>query len=254
MRFLHCLRKFEYLCSALTHGLMFTDHKVRFKLTEDNDKYSRLVFEYAFPILENKLQSLGKPFSSLGEGRKSAILSGIGPMSGDVPMLCFTEIPDGKKITNHCSIFGEYGLVIRRNWIECNGGDRVIYIGENSPLSIKLFKFLFSTNIMGMHTNSHGNEPVYETAITGPFLDVFSFIETREHLEEAEWRVVGNHGFMGGKRDTGNKLPLKLSDIECIFAPTTSEIQQLSTIVAKLAAHQSCSNPPVVICTPEQIP
>ena len=46
-------------------------------------------------------------------------------------MLCFTEVVEGKDISSHGNIFGNYGLVVSRRWLESNGGDRVVYVGDD---------------------------------------------------------------------------------------------------------------------------
>jgi hypothetical protein len=85
-------------------------------------------------------------------------------------------------------------------------------------------------------------------------LDLLAHIEVRENLEEFEWRIVGNHGFMGGKRETGKRLLIQLEDIEYILVQKTEDVNGFEKLIIDLAESQASSQIPPVLCQPNVIP
>lgn len=252
LKFLHCMQKIEYLESALTSGLMFTEHKVEFKPTNDNVEFKNLILEL-MPYLERRLTSIGRPLIALSEERKGVIFSGIGSISGNIPMLCFTEIPEGRNISNHILSFGGYGLVVRREWLEKNRADRVLYVGENSTVSRNLFRNLSLLRISNIVAcNIH--QVLFDTTNLPALLDLIAHVETRLNLEEFEWRIAGNHGFMGVQKDTGKKLVIKLDYIEYILVKEKKDISHIESLVKKLSVSQGSISPPKVLYQPTVIP
>lgn len=134
LKFLHSMRERSFLESALSEGLMLRDHTVQFSPAKTHAQWQALLGE-EWSLLMTKLNSLGAPWGGLSEERKNLLMGGIGSISGKIPMLCFTEVPEGRGLSFHHLSFGGYGLVVSRNWLESNGGDRVIYAGNNSSES-----------------------------------------------------------------------------------------------------------------------
>ncbi len=242
----------EHLESALRDGLMLTDHEVQFAPIGDGEAASSLLNQI-LPLLESRLESLGQPLESLSEERQRVIFLGIGNIKGKVPMLCLTEVPSGRVIDMHRLLFGSYGLVISRDWVERNGGDKVIYIGHNSTVTHQLFINLATLRIFGLFVDRNG-QVLFDNESIRPVLNLLSFFQMRDHLEEAEWRITGNHGFMGGERESGKRLPLTLEEIEYVFAPDDREAKELSILVEELKQKQGAKIVPKIISFPNQIP
>jgi hypothetical protein len=252
IKFLHCIPKQEYLMSALSDGLMLTDHEVKFSVTEDRDQLEALLKEVQ-PLIDFKLASLGLELKSLPKERVQILFSGIGTMRGVIPMICLTEVPQSRNISQHRLIFGSFGIVPRNIWVANNNAERIIYAGHNSPASKILFKCLATMHILGLHLDQNGqllfNTMTYKTA-----LPLLSYFESRENLSEAEWRIAGTTGYLGEKRNTGSKIPLPLEDIEYIFAPSAAIINDIQALVDDLAIIQECGVKPIVMAFPDVMP
>lgn len=136
LTFLHSLRQLEYLKQALREGLRFTTHNVKFRPAADETDWRRLLGE-VWPLLLKRLEQIGAPWESLSEERRRTLMSGLGAVKAPIPMLCFTEVPEGRLTDFHQYQFGYYGIFIRRTWLERNGADRVLY-----PVRRALFRTL----------------------------------------------------------------------------------------------------------------
>lgn len=252
LKFLHCLSRFDFLKSALLDGLMLTDHKVEFAPTSDLNAYAELLREVR-PLLELHLNKIGHPYNALSEERQRVIMAGIGSIRGSVPMLCLTEVPQGKVIGRHKFMFGSYGLVLSSGWVEQNCADRVVYVGHNSPASRQLYFCLTTMRILSLFADQQG-QVLFENVSLKQALDLLVYIETRDHLGEAEWRIAGHHGFHGGKRETGKRLPVTLNDIEYVLVPSEDEVEEISKVIANLAVQQHVTNVPKVLEFPDTLP
>lgn len=252
MKFLHCMSKLDYLLSALQQGLMLTDHEVRFAPSEDRNELASLI-DQVLPLLRVRLANFGMPLESLPQDRVTAVFSGIGNMSGQVPMLCLSEVPRGKIIDSHRYLFGSFALVIKPEWLARNGADRVIYVGHNSTASQQIFICLATMRIFGLFVSDKG-KLIFDNESIRPALSLLTFFETRDHLQETEWRIAGQTGFMGGVRETGKKLPLGLSDVEYIFVPNTEAISQVQQVVDALSKNGNSATKPNVMIFPKTIP
>lgn len=241
----------DFLETALSEGLMLTDHEVAFAPTQDKNDFGVLV-ERVMPLLAARLDSLGKPLNALEDTRKRVLFSGLGTMRGKIPMLCFSEIPPGKSLDQHRFNFGSFAIVIKSEWLARQGADRVVYVGQNSPASQQLYHCLATMHILGLHVSPTG-DVLFDNVTTKAMLELLPYVEVREHLEEAEWRVVGKTGFVGGARETNKRLQLALQDIEYIFVPG-SDIAKFSAQVSELAIQQGCSVVPPVIQFPSCVP
>ena len=231
---------------------MFTDHPVSFSLSTNHDDLANFISEI-LPELHSKLNSLGKPLKDLSTQQRENIFWGLGNMSGRFPMICLTEVPKGRSIEEHRKQFGNYGLVLSHSWVSSNKADRVIYVGLNSEVSKQLFICLATMKILGLFLNEDGNV-LFEIKHLERALNLLCHIETRANLEQAEWRIAGNHGFMGGVRSTWQKIPLFLEDVEYVFAPSENEIIEVSEKIDQLAYKQNAIRKPIIITFPDVIP
>lgn len=249
IKFLHCFPKRDYLLSALANGLLLTDHHVEFTPSKDPVAVKRMLNE-VIPILRAKVAGLGHSLDAFTELQNKVVFGGIGGMSGKVPMLCFSEIPFGKNIGEHTFTFGRYGLVISRSWLESHGADRVVYVGSDSSLSRRLFALLAAMRIGGL-INSKTGDLVFSNDYLRPALDFMAHVEARDNLAEAEWRIVGRHGFIGGGRDVDKRIPLPFEAIEHIFVPSF-DTAAIRVEVDNLA--RTCSLASLVAAIPDYIP
>lgn len=251
LRLLHCIPKLEYLLLALQSGLMFTDHKVDFRPTNDHNEVTKLVSE-VLPVIRNKLAALGLSLETLPKDRKQILFAGLGFMTGSIPMICFTEVPAGKSLTHHRATFGAFGLVPRNSWVAVSNAERIIYAGHNSPASQIIFRCLATMHIFGLHLNRDGLL-LFNTETSKAALPLLSYFESRDHLIEAEWRIAGTTGYMGGTRNTGTTIPVAMNDIEYVFAPDFA-LQEVERLVVHLSDVQSADFRPMVIPFPEVMP
>lgn len=241
----------DFLEKALSDGLMLTDHEVAFAPTQDTKDFGALV-ERVMPLFTARLAGLGKPLGTLEETRKNVLFSGLGTMRGKIPMLCFSEIPPGKSLDQHRFSFGSFGIVVKPDWLARQGAERVVYVGQNSPASQQLYHCLATMHILGLHVSPIG-DVLFDNVTMNAMLELLPYVEVRDHLEEAEWRVVGRAGFVGGARETNKKLQLALQDIEYVFVPSDA-IAKFTAQILALAIKQGCSTVPPVIQFPSCIP
>ncbi len=249
LRFLHSMREREFLRSALEEGLMFTDHEVAYMPASSMAEWQDLSAEF-ITVLQQRLAALGKPWQTLTEERRQTLMSGIGSMRGQIPMICFTEVPEGRQLWFQHLSFGPYGVVVSRSWLERNGADRVLYVGENSELSRRLYRVI-STLIASSVLLSKEGEPVFSSHCFPPILDLLACMEKRSNLAELEWRIAGHHGFHSGPRVTGKRLPLPLADIELILAKEESEVAEIKHLLHSLSGSFSMQVLPPIIHQPE---
>lgn len=253
LQFLHCTKKSEYLESALKNGLMFTNHKVQFKFIEDAKELYK-IREEIMPFINHRLKELGKTYSDLSKENKFVINYVYGAISTEIPMLCFSETAKGKNIASHRSHFGQYGLVVSRNWIEKNGGDRVSYVGESGKFGYLLMRSISSLLALSLITDKENNTFFLKQtlAIT---LDLLCYIEKRENIEQQEWRIAGKHGLMGGGRSTGQCLSLPLEEIQYVLVKEADEINQFERLIEEKSKKESFNGKkPKVIFFPEILP
>lgn len=231
------MREREFLRSALEEGLMFTDHEVAYMPASSMAEWEDLAAEVS-GLLKQRLAALGKPWQTLTEERRKTLMSGIGSMRGKIPMICFTEVPEGRLLWFQHLSFGPYGVVVIGSWLERNGADRVLYVGENSALSRRLYRviatLIASTVLLGQE-----GEPEFSSHCFPPILDLLAFIEKRSNLAELEWRIAGHHGFHSGPRVTGKRLPLPLADIEAVLVKEASEVAEIEHLLRSLPGSTS---------------
>lgn len=246
IRFLHTMLKPEYLEQGLRQGLMFTDHKVTFRPFDDDADAARLSAEYFLPRLNARLA----PFCKC-EVDLNTLVAGIGSISGQVPMICFTEVHDGRNLSNHFLTFGAYGVVVSRQWLEANNGDRVLYAGPQSRVTKLLHKLFVEHQLSGLH--SCNGKARYSSETLPPILDLLAYVEARAHLEEVEWRIAGEHGFTGRKRASGDRIPLPLSAIEMVLVQNDGDVEYFTNVLNSLPDAESVSTPPPVRVQPSTL-
>jgi hypothetical protein len=243
------MREREFLRSALEEGLMFTDHEVAYMPASSMAEWEDLAAEVS-ALLQQRLAALGKPWQTLTEERRKTLMSGIGSMRGKIPMICFTEVPEGRQLWFQHLSFGPYGVVVTRSWLERNGADRVLYVGKNSALSRRLYRviatLIASTVLLGQE-----GEPVFSSHCFPPILDLLACMEKRSNLAELEWRIAGHHGFHSGPRVTGKRLPLPLADIEAVLVKEASEVAEIEHLLRSLPGSTSIQALPPIIHQPE---
>ena len=235
MLFLHCMKKFEYLSSAVKDGLMFTSHEVKFLFSQDDTeliKYQNEIMKF----INLRLGELGTSFESLPDDRQKIIMMGIGSITGKIPMICFTEVPEGKEIKLHGQMFGYYGVLVRKEFIDKYNGDKVIYVGDNKSVGKLLARIIAIAKSMSLHRKN--SMILFNSDVDKYILSFFGFIENSINFREQEWRIVGNHGFFGGGNDAGTRISIDLSDIEKIFVKEEKEIESIQQLIAEKAKRE----------------
>jgi hypothetical protein len=246
------MRERDYLDSALKDGLLLTNHSLTFTPTENRTEMQSLMYEF-IPFLKSKLIQLGRPLESLEKSRRKLILQLIGPFNAKTKMLCFTEVSEGRDISYQNLSFGGYGLVIKRTWLEKNNADRVIYIGQNSVVSKHLFRNLCALRIAGLHFND-SEQVLVDPFLYSLFFDLLPYIETRENLEEFEWRIVKNSKSDSKNSQLEDRIQISLDEIEYVLVKNEGDISDFSALIAKLAVQQNTLEIPTVLCQPSFIP
>ena len=229
---------------------MLTEHAVNFKPASDANGWQKLINDVS-PLLDAKLNQLGTPFNTLDEERRTIIWQSLGAWSAKIPMLCFTEVPMGRDVNHHHTLFGPYGLVVKKSWLVANGGDRVMYIGDMTPVSRLLFVNLTQAKIATMKLVNGVPMLGENIEALAARTDLLAFVQTREHLWEFEWRIVGGHGIVGGARETGKCLPIRLDDVEYIIVESSADLSEFTERVMSLAARQDTVVVPKVILQSE---
>lgn len=244
--FIHVMREAPFLEQALREGLMFTDHKVEFNPFGAAEQGVEEFVKYAIPRIEEKARALGATDTNL-----QTLARLIGKMHGALPMICFTEALDSRELSNHFLNFGAYGVVVRREWLEANGGDRVIYAGERSALTKLLHQTFFEFQLACLHVVN--GKALFDSAPLKRMLDIFAYVQGRDQMAEAEWRIAGAHGFFGKKRNTGDRIALPLDQIDAVLVQNPEDIANFKAILVDLAAVQGAAEVPPVLRQPESL-
>lgn len=239
IQFLHTMRQADHLEQALRDGLMFTDHKVSFDPFKNLGDAARISAEYSLPKLLGRVQALGGNHLDL-----NALAAGLGSMSGEVPMICFTEVQAGRSLCLHYLNFGAYGIVVTREWLERNGGDRVVYAGPDSALTRRLHRLFVDFQIAGVHVKD--GKTLFDSSHSHPILDLLAFIQGRDQLAEVEWRIAGEHGWTGGEPASGKRIPLTMNDIKEVVVQNPGDVARFEAILRSLPGAGGCAELPVV--------
>ncbi|MFZ6767855.1 abortive infection system antitoxin AbiGi family protein [Undibacterium sp. Di26W] len=249
------MRELTFLEQALTEGLLLTDHEVEFRPITDDKEFNALLNQEIYPKIERKLGNLDRFRGNVSDNEKQVLSYGVTNISGKIPMLCFTEIAEGRILSNQHVGFGAYGIIVKRAWLEENKAERVLYVGENSPISRALYRILMDAKIPTLHIDKIKGILWGQTREEMKNVwNLLSYVQVRRHLEELEWRIVGEHGFLGGERDTGKRLPIRLDDIDYVFVQNDSEVPTTREFIDILAVQQKTARIPTVLAQPEKIP
>jgi hypothetical protein len=247
IQFLHAMRDPSYLEQALTQGLMLTDHWVAFNPFENIGEAAVKMQEYSLGALANRAAALGVRHLNLNH-----LASALGSISGQIPMICFTEVQDGRDLLAHYMDFGAYGVVVSRSWLEANGGDRVLYMGQNSEVTRRLHRLMIDFQIAGMHVQA--GQALLVNSSLFPILDLLAYVQERAQLAEVEWRIAGKHGFVGGKRATGDRIPLPLNAIEAVLVQKDSDVKRFEEVLKSLRGAPLATGIPPVLAQPATLP
>jgi len=106
--------EFAYLDQALQKGLMFTAHEVTYSPGNPNT-----LFDTMIPFIDKLLTKYGKSFATLAVSEQFKLRLICGTISGSVPMICFAEVSKGSCVDHHGLSFGQWGVVVSRDWLEC---------------------------------------------------------------------------------------------------------------------------------------
>ena len=248
IQFLHVMREADYLEQALRDGLMFTDHRVKFNpFGDDMGAAAQAMADYAMPRLVERATALGATDLNL-----NALAYGLGSIAGDVPMICFTEVHESRDLCAHYMNFGAYGVVVSKQWLEGSGGDRVIYAGAQSAVTRNLHRIFVDLQIANVHVENGG--ALFDNRALEGILDLFAYVQGRDQLAEAEWRIAGSHGFMGGRRASGDRIPLPVSEIDAVLVQREDDVPRFEALLASLAAKSGASKVPTVHRQPDTLP
>jgi hypothetical protein len=245
IRFLHSLRKLEYLEEALSEGLLFTSHTVNYQPFE-NTPPDIEVLKNAVSRAANKARSLGA--IEFDERICATIFYG---MSGSVPMICFTEVHDSRDLLTHYMTFGSYGIVVKRDWLESQGGDRVLYTSGKSKVTKELRNLVVELMISGMFLEN--GKAIFNISHMRSIMKIFSHIEKRDHLSEVEWRIAGKHGLTGGESALGKRIPLPLSEVEEVIVHKSEDKPRIRKVLKSIASAQGHTIIPPIKCQPKSI-
>lgn len=145
----------------------------------------------------------------------------------DIKMKCFTEIRDNQKLSRyHCVGFGQYGILMKRDWMEKVGGSPVIYANRDHSIVQILARNQAMLSIFeSFYSTANRNRALSSIAC---FIDILSFIQEAGHYGEYEWRVVsksniGPFSFFP-ERD---RVPFEISDVYSFFAPDEESKERL---------------------------
>ncbi len=227
LSFLHSMKEKEYLLSAIENGLMFREHNVTFKLSND-EKVLTEDFKNKIHLVEKQL---GKSYSELSSREQRIIQFTLAPQTIPVNMLCFTELENRKSMENHTYEYGHYGFIFTQDFIERNNGDRVIYVGDDKAATRRLKNLIDMLCISKLHYNSEGlllnDIQAYQEIYSN-----MCFMEPRINLKEFEWRIVqGNNVFDMLGETKSQYLHFKLDDIMHVIVNDNNEIEEVKKLL-----------------------
>lgn len=243
MKLLHCLQSSQFLEVALRDGFQPKMHPVEFIVSQDNHP----VYAEVFAMLKERLQALNTPYENLPPGWADILCRSVSNLTSKAPMICFTELTDGRDLHDHRFQFGSFGVVVDSSWVGRNGGDRVVYFGDNSEVSVRLYKALAQLRIRGIWVNSRGL-PNPNTLDVDLMLGILGYFERRSHIGEQEWRIVGEC------QTPMDNIRISVADIETIYVPDDGWLAHFRQIADELAIQQGVRSVPEVAVFPANIP
>lgn len=226
---------------------MLTDHPVKFSPFDDDEGAAEAMQSYSLGALAKKAAALGASHLNLNH-----LAYGLGSISGKIPMICFTEVHDGRDLFPHYLNFGAYGVVVSRNWLEKNGGDRVLYTGARSEVTKRLHRLFVDYQIAGLH--GQNGALLFNSSTLSPILDLLAYVQGRDQLAEVEWRIAGEHGFTGRRRTSGDRIILPLDAIVAVLVQNDDDVVKFEGILKSLPGASSATNMPPVLAQPPTLP
>ena len=235
---------------------MLTNHQVVFDPCfvlsgDENEKNRKEIMLFGQSLISASLKKLGIDFDKLDEQRKSVLFRGLGTISGNVPMLCFSEIPENVSISDHANRFGCYGLVMSKEWIEKSQGDRVVYVGKGASLSKRIMQSVTAILAQSIYVDENGT-PLFANWAMKNVLELLTFFEVKINENEREWRIVGRTGFMGEKRDTEQRINFDMSECKYIFVKKDDEMESMAKIVKNVMGNSNSA--PQIMRFPDKMP
>ena len=247
IQFLHVMRDRSHFEQALREGLMFTDHPVTFDPFEGTEAAAEEMRAYSYAALMKRATVLGVSHLDFNQ-----LTYGMGRISGKIPMVCFTEVQEGRDLFLHYLNFGSYGVVVSRTWLESNGGDRVLYAGPSSVVTKRLHRLFVDHQVAGIHARD--GRLLFNSDSLKPILELLAYVQGRNQLIETEWRIAGEHGFTGGRRATGQRIALPLDAIEAVLVQNEEDIVQFEDILKSLTGASTAERLPPVLWQPAHLP
>ena len=248
--FLHSTRSRTYLEEALRLGLRYSDHPVRMRISENPVDFLPIL-EDLLPKLKERALYLGIKWDQLTVSQRDVLIGGFGSASATIPMLCFTEALEERSLFNHNFLFGAYGLLVSRHWIEQHGGDRVVYVGENSAVTRALQRMITSLKLSSLFVQS--GQLLFSLNADELIWEILQYVQVRKNLTEFEWRIPGKHGLFGGSRSTDTRLPIELNDIHGILVQNAEDVPYFKELLTELAIAQNSNHVPLVEMQPNSI-
>jgi hypothetical protein len=247
IQFLHVMRDRSHFEQALREGLMLTDHAVTFDPFDSTEAVAKEMQAYSIAALAKRATVLGSNHFDFNQ-----LTYGMGSISGTIPMVCFTEVQEGRDLFLHYLNFGCYGVVVSQTWLESNGGDRVVYAGPNSAVTKRLHRLFVDHQVAGMHVRD--GRLLFNSDSLKPILDLLAYVQGRNQLIETEWRIAGEHGFTGGRRTTGERIALPLDAIEAVLVQNEEDVVLFENILKSLTGASTATSLPPVLWQPPHLP
>lgn len=242
------MRERDYLKEALEEGLMFTEHPVKFNPFSDDMHAAQNMENYSLGRLMKKAEAIG----ARKEMDLNDLVFGLGSISGNISMICFTEVHESRGLSNHFLQFGAYGVVVKRKWLEDQGGDRVLYVGAGSAVTTRLHRLFVDHQISCLHIRN--GEVLHDKRSLEPILDLLAYVQDKDQLAEVEWRIVGRHDSTEARRVNGSRIPLPLPEIDAVLVQNDEDKAGFEAILGSLAGGSGVSKLPPVLVQPSTLP
>jgi hypothetical protein len=121
----------------------------------------------------------------------------------------------------------------------------------HSALTRRLHQAFFDFQLAGLHVQN--GKALFDKVPMERMLDIFAYVQGRDQMAEAEWRISGSHGYFGKKRNTGDRIALPLAQIDAVLVQNPDDIPKFEAILAALASARGASKWPPVLRQPESL-
>ncbi|RZF21735.1 hypothetical protein DAY19_08580 [Halobacteriovorax vibrionivorans] len=245
--FITFTREYKYLIDNIKNGFLFQNHKIEYKPSTEHtlSKLIPLWDEYKIKSpnkdflvnLYKKHEGINSNFyNELSNKLSNSKAFGVNFLRDLVSyncdfigMKCFTEIRNNQKIhPQHTGFFGEYGILMKHEWMIKNGGSPVVYVDPSLQ-----FSNLIGSTLSILQTLDDCTQHLAgfkSTYVHKEIFNVLAFVEVAAHSFEYEWRIV--HPFDINKLNTEKeekerRLPFTIKDVHSIFVPNIQEREKL---------------------------